>query len=62
LAGLKGIEPIVDEVLIVGCVDTDKEAECDHDVKLLALREHCRSVNFFGVAPPSSQFLPENIP
>uniref|UniRef100_A0A8K9WQE0 ribonuclease H n=1 Tax=Oncorhynchus mykiss TaxID=8022 RepID=A0A8K9WQE0_ONCMY len=44
LAGLKGIEPIADDVLIIGCGDTDEEAERDHDVKLLALMEHCRSV------------------
>lgn len=44
LAGLKGIEPIADDVLIVGCGDTDEEAERDHDVKLLALMERCRSV------------------
>lgn len=44
LAGLKGIEPIADDVLIVGCGDTDEEAERDPDMKLLALMEHCRSV------------------
>ena len=44
LAGLKGIEPIADDVLIVGCGDTDEEAEHDHNVKLLALMERCRSV------------------
>ena len=44
LAGLKGIKPIADDVLIVGCGDTDEEAEHDHDVKLLALMERCRSV------------------
>ena len=44
LAGLKGIEPIADDVLIVGCGDTDEEAVRDHDVKLLALMERCRSV------------------
>ncbi|KAJ8393364.1 hypothetical protein AAFF_G00060860 [Aldrovandia affinis] len=27
LAGLKGIEPIADDILVVGCGDTDKEAE-----------------------------------
>ena len=37
LAGFKCIEPIADDVLIVGCGDTDEEAERDHDVKLLAL-------------------------
>jgi hypothetical protein len=44
LAGLKGIEPIADDVLNVGCGDTDEEAERIHDVKLLALMERCRSV------------------
>ncbi|KAJ8405026.1 hypothetical protein AAFF_G00329470 [Aldrovandia affinis] len=34
LAGLKGIEPIADDLLVVGCGDTDKEAESDHDAKL----------------------------
>ncbi|KAJ8406532.1 hypothetical protein AAFF_G00301060 [Aldrovandia affinis] len=37
LAGLKGIEPIADDILVVGCGDTDKEAESDHDAKLVAL-------------------------
>ncbi|XP_064872799.1 uncharacterized protein LOC135570758 [Oncorhynchus nerka] len=50
LAGLKVIEPIADDVLIVGCGDTDEEAERIHDVKLLALMERCRSVKFrFGL-------------
>eukprot|EP00063_Salmo_salar_P032454 XP_014007289.1 PREDICTED: uncharacterized protein LOC106575331 [Salmo salar] len=44
LAWLKGIEPIADDVLIIGCGDTDEEAERDHDVTLPALMEHCRSV------------------
>ncbi|KAJ8361627.1 hypothetical protein SKAU_G00181520 [Synaphobranchus kaupii] len=44
LAGLKGIEPIADDILVVGCGDTDKEAESDHDAKLVALMERCREV------------------
>ncbi|KAJ8358132.1 hypothetical protein AAFF_G00031380 [Aldrovandia affinis] len=44
LAGLKGIEPIADDILVVGCGDTDKEAESDHDAKLVALMGlHARS-------------------
>ncbi|KAI4873533.1 hypothetical protein NFI96_011364, partial [Prochilodus magdalenae] len=42
LAGLKGVEPIADDILVVGCGDTDKDAESDHDTKLLALMERCR--------------------
>ncbi|KAJ8405108.1 hypothetical protein AAFF_G00330290 [Aldrovandia affinis] len=42
--GLKGIGPIADDILVVGCGDTDKEAESDHDAKLVALMEHCREV------------------
>ncbi|KAK7901454.1 hypothetical protein WMY93_018223 [Mugilogobius chulae] len=37
LAGLEGIEPIADDILVVGCGDNDVEAEADHDTKLLAL-------------------------
>ncbi|KAJ8398705.1 hypothetical protein AAFF_G00419020 [Aldrovandia affinis] len=44
LAGLKGIEPIADDILVVGCGDTDNEAESDHDAKLVALMERCREV------------------
>ncbi|KAJ8387828.1 hypothetical protein AAFF_G00149770 [Aldrovandia affinis] len=44
LAGLKGIEPIADDILVVGCGDTDKEAESDHDAKLVALMGSCREV------------------
>ncbi len=44
LAGLKGIEPIADDILVVGCGDTDQQAEKDHDLKLQALLERCREV------------------
>lgn len=44
LAGLKGTEPIADYILVVGCGDTDQQAENDHDLKLQALLEHCREV------------------
>ncbi|KAJ8395956.1 hypothetical protein AAFF_G00026640 [Aldrovandia affinis] len=47
LAGLKGIEPIEDDILVVGCGDTDKEAESDHDAKLVALMERCREVKLW---------------
>lgn len=36
LSGLKGVEPITDDILIVGCGDTDDAADCDHDTKMLA--------------------------
>lgn len=42
LAGLKGIEPIADDILVVGCGETDEEAGSDHDTKLLALLGRCR--------------------
>lgn len=44
LAGLAGIEPIADDILVVGCGDTDAEAERDHDNNLHALMERCRAV------------------
>ncbi len=44
LAGLKGIEPIVDDILIVGSGDTDEEAIHDHDTNLIALMNRCREV------------------
>lgn len=44
LAGLNGIEPIADDILVVGCDDTDNQAETDHDLKLQALMERCREV------------------
>lgn len=44
LTGLDGVEPIADDILIVGCGDSDGEAIRDHDTKLLALMERCRAV------------------
>lgn len=44
LAGLKGVEPIADDILVVGCGDTDEEAMKDHDRKLLEFMDRCREV------------------
>lgn len=44
LAGLAGMEPIADDILVVGCGDTAAEAEQDHDNNLRALMERCRAV------------------
>ena len=44
LARLKGVEPIADDILVVGCGDTDEEATKDHDRKLLELMDRCREV------------------
>lgn len=44
LSGLKGVEPIADDIVIVGCDDTDEAADCDHDTKLLAFMQSCRRV------------------
>ncbi len=44
LMGLRGIEPIADDILVVGCGDSDAEAELDHDKNLCALMERCRAV------------------
>ncbi|KAI4875043.1 hypothetical protein NFI96_001343 [Prochilodus magdalenae] len=41
LAGLKGVEPIADDILVVGCGHVDKG---DRDTKLLALMERCQEV------------------
>lgn len=43
-SGLAGIEPIAHDILVVGCGDTDAEAELDHDKNLSALVERCRAV------------------
>ena len=43
--GLKGTEVIHDEFLIVGCGDTDDEAEAGHDSNLNALLERARERN-----------------
>lgn len=34
LTGLTGIEPLADDILVVGCGDTDQQADNDHDLKL----------------------------
>ena len=44
LAGLAGIEPIADDILVVGCGNTEVDAERDHDNNLQALMERCRAV------------------
>lgn len=44
LLGLNGVDPIADDILIVGCGDSDEEAGRDHDAKLLALMDRCRQV------------------
>ncbi|XP_060774454.1 uncharacterized protein K02A2.6-like [Neoarius graeffei] len=44
LSGLSGVEPIADDILIVGCGESDEEAIQDHDAKLIALMERCREV------------------
>ncbi|XP_034064156.1 GTPase IMAP family member 9-like [Gymnodraco acuticeps] len=44
LSGLAGIEPIADDILVVGCGDTDAEAEEDHNINLRALMQRCRAV------------------
>ncbi|XP_034095415.1 uncharacterized protein K02A2.6-like [Gymnodraco acuticeps] len=44
LSGLAGIEPIADDILVVGCGDTDAEAEEDHNTNLRALMQRCRAV------------------
>lgn len=44
LTGLDGVELIADDILLVGCGDSDDEAVRDHDTKLLARMERCREV------------------
>ena len=43
--GLKGTEVIHDDFLIVGCGDTDEEAEADHDRNIKAFLERARERN-----------------
>lgn len=38
------MEPIADDILVVGCGDTEADAERDHDSNLRALMERCRAV------------------
>ncbi|KAF7644963.1 hypothetical protein LDENG_00213030 [Lucifuga dentata] len=42
LAGLSGVEPIANDILIVGCGETDEEAIRDHNTRLIALMDRCR--------------------
>lgn len=44
LAGLSSVEPIADDILIVGCGETEEDAIQDHDTNLIALMERCREV------------------
>lgn len=44
LAGLEGVEPIADDILVAGCGDSEEEASRDHDAKLIALLDRCRQV------------------
>ena len=43
LEGLDGVKPIFDDILVFGAGETQAAAISDHDVKLRALLEHCRS-------------------
>ena len=43
LEGLEGVKPIFDDILVFGIGETHAEAQLDHDVKLKALFERCRS-------------------
>ena len=43
LAGLEGVLDIVDDILIYGVGDTEKQANADHDQKLTKLLERCQS-------------------
>lgn len=44
LAGLKGIEPIADDNLIVGCGDIEREAIHDHNANHTTLMDRYREV------------------
>ena len=43
LEGLDGVKPIFDDILIFGAGQTQAEALSDHDIKLRALFERCRT-------------------
>ncbi|PIK38272.1 GagPol [Apostichopus japonicus] len=45
IEGLPGVRSIVDDILVFGEGDTDREAIKDHDVKLEKLMERCRETN-----------------
>ena len=42
LEGLEGQKAIADDILVFGSGTTDKEAQIDHDKKLLAVLNRCR--------------------
>ena len=44
MARLAGIEPIADDILLVGCGDTEEEAVRNHIANLVALMDRCREV------------------
>lgn len=44
LGHLRGMEPNADYILVVGCGDSDKEAECDHENNLHGMMDRCREV------------------
>lgn len=41
LVGLSGVYPIADDILIVGCGDSDEKEGRDHNAKLLTLMDRC---------------------
>ena len=45
LEGLEGVKVIIDDILVIGCGDTDDEAIKDHDKKLIALMERIKEKN-----------------
>ncbi|KAJ8371210.1 hypothetical protein SKAU_G00112380 [Synaphobranchus kaupii] len=47
LEGLEGVEPIADDILVVGCGDSEDEACKDHDAKLVALLHRWRQVKLW---------------
>lgn len=48
--GLRGIELIADDILVVGCGDSDAEAESDHDRNHRALMELLGQRHSMGLA------------
>lgn len=46
LASLKGMEPIADDILVVGCGDTNEKAKSNRDGKLLALHLGVKKLQF----------------
>ena len=45
LCDLDGLICIADDILVIGCGDTDEEAEKDHDLKMAKLRKRCHEQN-----------------